>query len=55
MSVASFARFKELREVDYASKLKEVIKENGAWIEGHACPCPRCHVVIDKNQVANNI
>ena len=44
-----FERFRELRDANYSQKYKEFAVEHAAWIAENACPCPRCHVIIDKN------
>ena len=50
-SEALFARFVELRTVDHKARLGEFAEsELAAFLKDQACPCPRCSLIIEKNQ-----
>jgi len=50
-SEALFARFVELRKVDHKARLSEFAgSELADFLKDRACPCPRCSLIIEKNQ-----
>ena len=50
-SKAVFERFQELRQVDHKARIKEFAgSELATFFKTRACPCPRCSLIIEKNE-----
>lgn len=58
LSPQMFARHQEHKHADHLKNLQDIAKHDDVlmkWLQQHARPCPRCHVIVSRSEGCNKM